>query len=244
MHNLPGEFNIVKCRSCGLMRTNPRPTPEAIGFFYPDDYGPYLVPVVQLETNDNESNNFKSFLKPVLNKIFNANSTLIPSLPPGRMLEVGCASGAYLNHMVRKGWKVQGIEFSEEVAQVARDIGHKVHGGPLETAPEPEEPFDLIVGWMVLEHLHEPILGLRKLYKWANPGAWLALSIPNADSLDFGLFKDKGYALQVPTHMYHYTPHSLEKVLEAGGWSIEKIYHQRTLNNYCLLYTSPSPRDS
>ncbi len=33
-----------------------------------------------------------------------------------------------------------------------------------------------------------------------------------------------GNALQVPTHMYHYTPHSLEKVLEAGGWSIEKIY--------------------
>ena len=42
IHNLVGKFTIVKCRSCGLMRTNPRPTPDTIGFYYPDDYGPYI----------------------------------------------------------------------------------------------------------------------------------------------------------------------------------------------------------
>jgi hypothetical protein len=42
LHDLPGEYTVVKCNSCGLMRTNPRPTPEAIGTYYPDDYGPYL----------------------------------------------------------------------------------------------------------------------------------------------------------------------------------------------------------
>jgi hypothetical protein len=41
LHNLPGEFTVVRCRSCSLMRTNPLPIPEKIGFYYPDDYGPY-----------------------------------------------------------------------------------------------------------------------------------------------------------------------------------------------------------
>src|SRR5579871_2523561 len=41
LHNLPGRFTVVRCRTCGLMRTNPRPTPESIGLYYPSDYGPY-----------------------------------------------------------------------------------------------------------------------------------------------------------------------------------------------------------
>ena len=223
MHNIPGEYNIVKCRTCGLMRTNPRPTQETIGLYYPDDYGPYLDSMVQLDNNNNERNTIKNFLRPLINRIFNVNSTPIPPLSPGRMLEVGCASGAYLDYMAKKGWLVQGIEFSEEVAQSARDLGYQVHGGALETAPQPDELFDLVVGWMVLEHLHDPVTGLKKLHKWAKPNGWLALSIPNADSLEFNLFKDKGYALQVPTHIYHYTPNSLEKVLHAGGWTIKNI---------------------
>ena len=47
LHNLPGEFTVVKCRSCGLMRTNPRPTQETISFYYPDRYGSYLGTRVQ-----------------------------------------------------------------------------------------------------------------------------------------------------------------------------------------------------
>jgi len=231
MHNLPGEYNIVKCRTCELMRTNPRPTQETIGFYYPDDYGPYLDSISQMDNNDSQSSNSKRIIKKLISKVYKVNSTIIPTLTPGRMLEIGCAAGSYLEYMSSKGWLVEGIEFSDKIAQQARNNGLKVYGGPLETAPEPNEPFDLIVGWMVLEHLHNPVIGLKRLYKWAKPGAWLALSIPNADSVDFKLFKGKGYALQVPTHVHHYTPKSIERVLKAGGWSIEKIYHQRTLSN-------------
>src|SRR5262245_4707604 len=42
LHNLPGLFHVVRCNSCGLMRTDPRPTSESIGYYYPEDYGPYL----------------------------------------------------------------------------------------------------------------------------------------------------------------------------------------------------------
>src|SRR5438094_653484 len=41
LHALPGNFRIVRCRTCGLMRTNPRPTLDAMESYYPEDYGPY-----------------------------------------------------------------------------------------------------------------------------------------------------------------------------------------------------------
>jgi len=230
LHNLPGEFTVVKCRTCGLMRTNPRPTPDTIGFYYPDNYGPYMGTRVQ-HTRPKPASWIKKLMSPIVRRVFNFNMTTLPTMAPGRMLEIGCASGAFLHHMTGQGWQVQGIEFSEKAAQAAAQLGYHVHIGPLETAPQPDEPFDLIVGWMVLEHLHDPIGGLKKLREWAKPSAWLALSVPNAGSLEFRLFKDKWYALQLPTHFHHFTPATLEKVLSASGWKLEKVHHQRTLNN-------------
>ncbi len=230
LHDLPGEFTVVKCRTCGLMRTNPRPTSNTIGFYYPNDYGPYVGTRVQLAM-PKPANWIKRLFRPLAKRVFNFNTSILPSLVPGRMLEVGCASGSYLHHMAGQGWQVQGVEFSEEAAQAATQLGYHVHAGALETAPQPDEPFDLIVGWMVLEHLHHPIDGLKKLREWAKPGAWLVLSIPNAMSLEFRLFKDKWYALQLPTHLHHFTSSTLEKVLSASGWKLEKVHHQRVLSN-------------
>ncbi|WP_298272281.1 class I SAM-dependent methyltransferase [Geobacter sp.] len=230
LHDLPGTFTIIKCRTCGLMRTNPRPTPETIGFYYPDDYGPYLGTRVQ-QTETRQTYGIKKLLKPVLKRLFNFNTDTLPPLSPGRLLEVGCASGAFLHRMAGQGWQVEGIEFSGTAALAATRLGYRVHAGPLETAPEPSQPFDLIVGWMVLEHLHDPIAGLQKLCEWARPGAWLVLSVPNAGSLEFRLFKEKLYALHLPNHLYHFTPETIGRVLQTGGWTLEKVHHQRVLNN-------------
>ena len=54
---------------------------------------------------------------------------------------------------MNQGWEVEGIEFPETASEVASSLGYKVHRGPLETAPEPEQKYDLVVAWMVLEHL-------------------------------------------------------------------------------------------
>lgn len=230
LHDLPGEFTVVKCKFCGLMRTNPRPTPDTIGLYYPDDYGPYKGTQVNTDIQDKNSI-LKQMLRPLVRTAINFNTTILPRQKPGKMLEIGCASGSFMHEMAQKGWFVEGIEFSPTAAEHAKRLGYKVHIGSLETAPEPEEKFDLIAGWMVLEHLHDPINSLKKLRNWAKPGAWLALSVPNAGSLEFTVFKDKWYALQLPTHLHHFTPQTLEKVLQAGGWKLEKVFHQRVLSN-------------
>ena len=230
LHGLPGVFTVVRCRACGLMRTSPRPSPAAMGFYYPDDYGPYLGTRVQ-EGEPAPATGIRKLLRPLSGRLFDFKTTALPVMAPGRMLEIGCASGSFLHRMAGLGWQVQGIESSGTAARAAAQLGYAVHGGPLETAPQPDEPFDLIVGWMVLEHLHDPIGGLRKLREWARPGAWLVLSVPNAGSLEFRVFKDKWYALQLPTHLHHFTPGTLRRVLSAAGWDLARVHHQRVLAN-------------
>jgi 2-polyprenyl-3-methyl-5-hydroxy-6-metoxy-1,4-benzoquinol methylase len=196
-----------------------------MGFYYPDDYGPYLG--TQADTDDSGSAALKRWLRTVLD----VRSEYIPKVRPGKLLEIGCASGAYLQKMEGLGWQVHGIEFSAHAAEAARKLGYPVYAGSLESAALDTTDFDLIAGWMVLEHLHDPVAGLKKLWQWPRPGGWLAFSVPNAASLEFKLFKQRWYALHLPNHLYHYTPDTIRSMLTHTGWTRPTIYHQRTLSS-------------
>jgi len=226
IHGLPGEYTIVRCRTCGLMRTNPRPTPEAMGFYYPDDYGPYMGTQV---APDAPRRKRYAGLRKAISRLFEFNTSRMPPMATGRMLEIGCASGAFLHEMAKKGWQVEGIEFSKTAGAAAARLGYTVHVGTVEDAPAPAQPFDLVVGWMVLEHLHQPMMALEKLRAWTKPNGWLVLAIPNAGSWDRAVFKDKWYALHLPNHLYHYTKKTIGLVLAATGWRLDRVHFQRTL---------------
>lgn len=232
LHNLPGKFWVVKCIKCGLMRTNPRPTASTIGFYYPDDYGPYVTTSKSVSTGDQKN---RPLWKRLLRSIMGDGSPLVHALPPelkvGNALEIGCASGSYLDVMSDLGWNVQGVEFSPAAGEIARSRGYSVYIGSLETAPNPEVQFNLIVGWMVLEHLHKPKECLKRLAQWASADARLVLSVPNCNSLLFKLCRGYEYGLQVPAHLTHFTPATLSALLEGAGWKVDRIIHQRTTSS-------------
>lgn len=228
LHNLPGIYSIVKSRKSGLIRTNPRPTPGTIGFYYPKDYGPYTDTIVTKQNIEAG----KSWSKDkILHNIFSFNSNKLPDQKIGKMLEIGCASGSFMVEMNNKGWEVAGIEYSAQAAKNAQNLGFKVHIGSLEEAPAPEELLDLVVGRMVLEHLHEPIIALEKLHGWTAKDGWAVFSVPNANSFLFKYFKDDWYDLDIPRHLYHYTPSAIKKIFDKAGWKVQKIHHYRTLTS-------------
>ena len=225
LHQLPGKFKIVRCKQCGLMRTNPRPTPETIGYYYPDDYGPYHATSTSVTSLGVKRN----FLQRIVRRYFDEKHTHIPDMPVGRVLEVGCASGQFLAELRARGWDAYGVEYNSEAAMRAREAGFPVHIGQIEQAPTPSLPYDLVIGWMVLEHLHEPVAALRKLHTWTRPGAMLAISVPDCGALERRLFGKYWYALQVPTHLFHFDRVTLAKVLDQAGWTMESAYNQREL---------------
>jgi SAM-dependent methyltransferase len=226
LHGFPGRWRVVECKSCGLRRTNPRPTLDEIGGFYPEDYSPFVL--TEGVSDDRRSRSAR------LRRVFRFRDTPIPPMAPGRALELGAATGDFMLGLREAGWQVDGIEPSETAAERARARGLSVHCGPVETAPDPREPYDLVLGWMALEHFHDPVGVLRRLHSWTRPGARLAASTPNAGSLEARAFGDAWYALQLPTHLFHYTPRTISKLMAASGWKVTSVMHQRNLTNLAV----------
>jgi predicted SAM-dependent methyltransferase len=134
------------------------------------------------------------------------------------------------------GWQVEGIELSESAASIARENGFKVQTSSLEKADLPSDPYDMMTAWMVLEHLHQPVQCLRMMRSWVKPDGYLVASVPDAESLAKTLFKARCYDLQLPTHLFHYTPKTLEIVLNKAGWKLERVVWQKNCNT--LLWSA------
>src|SRR3546814_16927480 len=103
------------------MRTTPRPDAATMGYYYPDDYQPYS----QTRIKDKAPRKSGAKRRRVLRDRVKPNA-LPPAAPPGRLVELGCASGNLLPRMALAGWEVEGIEPSAPAAHQAMDDDYKV----------------------------------------------------------------------------------------------------------------------
>lgn len=223
----PGQFPVVRCRKCGLMRTNPRPDAASLGVYYPDDYAPYKTSAVGIGAPPPR----RSWLWRIVQRMVDSRSQWLPTLAPGKMLEFGCASGGFLAKMRARGWSVEGVDISPMATALAREHGLMVHTGTLDSLPVEAGPFDLVVGWMALEHLPDPVEALRLLHSRTRPGGWLVISVPNAAAFEFRMFGRYWYALHLPAHLFHFTPSTMTKLLEVAGWRPHGVFHHRSAAN-------------
>jgi SAM-dependent methyltransferase len=231
----PGYFKVVKCRVCGLVRTNPRPSSAELSSYYPEDYGPY-VPIS------------RGIIRRLIKKVIPpSRDSEIPGFDsPGRALELGCSNGMFLDSLREDGWSVTGVEYSEEAAVIARGRGHEVFAGRVEDQTFAPNSYDLVVAWMVVEHLTDPVLALSKAHEWTNSDGRLALSVPNIESTSFRLFGKHWFNLQVPTHFNHFSPETIGDLLDRCGWQLDEVKHQVTFRTFVesarlKVYRKPVP---
>ena len=136
----------------------------------------------------------------------------------GSLLDLGCSSGGFLQAMKDPSWKLYGIEMSDVVASRAESItGAKVFVGDILDAPYMPASFDVITCFHVFEHLYQPQAVLRKIAEWLKPGGIFYVMIPNIDSAGARIFGSYWYALELPRHLYHFSPKSLSNLANSVG---------------------------
>ena len=146
-----------------------------------------------------------------------------------RALELGCATGWYLQRLKRNGWAVVGVEPGERPASLARAAGLDVHCGTLTTFELPQESFDAAAAWMVIEHVPDPRETLAGLAKLLKPRGQLLISIPNAGCWEPAVFGRFWYAWEPPRHLHHFSSASIRQLLSETGFTEIRITHQRSL---------------
>jgi len=153
-------------------------------------------------------------------------------MPGGRLLELGCSYGSFLEYAKNLGWSVHGVEIAEEPVKFGRQVlGLDIHHGTLESAAYPADYFDVVTGWMVLEHLHDPVGTLKEIRRIIKPGGVVAFGIPNAASWEFKMFGPNWFALEIPRHLSHFTSQSVSELFARAGFELVKVYYQKNISN-------------
>ncbi|MCP3960082.1 MAG: class I SAM-dependent methyltransferase [bacterium] len=146
------------------------------------------------------------------------------SVPPARLLEIGCSQGSLLVVAGERGWEAHGVEISpSDFAHAQARLGDKVFNGELADSPFERDSYDLIVMWHVLEHIPRLRHFLREVRSYLRPGGALVLQVPGLDSLD--ALRDQGRISELvcPVHLSYFEPHTLRAALEGGGFVIDDL---------------------
>jgi 2-polyprenyl-3-methyl-5-hydroxy-6-metoxy-1,4-benzoquinol methylase len=213
LHGLPGQFTLVKCQRCGLMYQDPQPTPEELEPYYPPDYEAHVGTQRQrlgwLRRLDYHYG------------IEKRRRAIQRHIQPGRMFDIGCATGAFLDGMREHGWDVEGIEPGVQAANYAREVlGLQVQSITLEAARLEPASLDLATMWNVLEHLSDPQQALHQIRESLRPGGLLVFAVPNVESYDRRLFGRYWAGYDLPRHLFAFPPATLTRMIQAAGFAI------------------------
>ena len=257
-YRVQGTFQAVQCRNCSLIYQNPRPTIETVGLCYPQNYGPHQKAINVNELHDSAFFRWKEHIKEIVADLyfFNNNQSsniwerieffpfyihsrffrLVVLPNPERescVLDIGCGNGNFLAEMKRKGWQVWGVEPDAKASSLANDLlDNRVKTSIFTTGLFPPNSFDLITMWHVLEHIPDPTSAFFEVTRLLKPGGIFVSMVPNIASLEFLVFKENWLLLDLPRHLFHFTPKTIHGFSTKLGLQLVKIdFHieRRTL---------------
>lgn len=206
-----GKVGVVQCNHCGLVYTNPRLNEEErLKIYNTEEYfSDYL-----------EDPPFASVIAHL-----RFESVLKHKKMPGKILEIGCGTGCFLDVARKNGWVTYGIEISELIGHLAREkLGLEVFIGPLEDAPFVPELFDVICMFHLLEHLPSPKEYCQRLYRLLKPDGLLVVEVPVISLLRVRKLKRKERELHPSVHLFHFSRNSLAMLLSQAGYKIINIF--------------------
>ena len=203
-----GSFQMVRCSSCQFIYLNPRPTSEFLLRFYQD----YLP---------ENGSSIKAWQR-MMESVFKKAANLIQQYKEkGELLDVGSGFGFFLSEMKNRGWDVTGIEISQKAMDYARDVlGLTIHPGPLEKANFPDDYFDAVTGFYVIEHIPYPMVFLRECHRILKPGGLLLLRYPHTTPIKnlLQIFGIKNRLYDLPAHLSDFSPKMIQRCLERIGF--------------------------
>jgi len=204
-------FDVVRCRSCGLVFVWPLPTAEALEAFY--SAGGYHAEVDEAERR----------------RTFADRLARIEELAPrrGRLLDVGCAAGLFLDVARAEGWDVAGVDLNRNSVDAARERGLDVRRGDLADQEFPQGAFDAITLFDLIEHTGDPRTLLARCRALLRPGGLLVITTPDVGGLAprvtwalFGLTLGAWDHPTPPGHLVQFSRATLSRLLGECGYEV------------------------
>lgn len=215
-------FTITKCRDCDLLFVRERLTQDELAPYYEiaDDEFVYNDPI--------NIENLTYYFK-------NARDLINAKVDKGRILDVGCSTGLFLD--VMEGWERHGIEFPSQAGDVARGkYGDRIHLGTLENYDGEPGSFDCVTFFDSFDHMLHPTDILERCRRLLRPGGLLVIKVHDTGCLFAKLSGKSLYSIVPPYHVFFYTRPSLENALRQARFKVTDFRH---MAHILLIKTIP-----
>lgn len=139
---------------------------------------------------------------------------------PGRLLDVGCSLGYFVEAANARGWKASGVEISPYASKEARDIGLDVKTGVLEDMGYSDGAFDCVTMWDVLEHVPDPTKHMLEVRRVLTGGGLVVIGTPNLGHMLFKIKRERWRHLKPREHIFYFQQSSIAQLLRKTGFDI------------------------
>lgn len=212
-------YQTYTCHDCGFAFSYPRPTEVELSEFYSDGY--YDGERDHLGYADYRTEG-EDYMRRAWKQVRGTVNGL--NIKPKRMLDIGCATGAFLASAAKDGWDCTGVDMIDEAAQIARtEYGIKVFVGDVLRLDIERGQFGLVTLWHIVEHLIDPLAVLKRVHELLAPGGYIFIEVPSWGSLGRRVRGHKWAPLKPPEHIAFFSPHSISVAAEKAGFEVIKV---------------------
>jgi 2-polyprenyl-3-methyl-5-hydroxy-6-metoxy-1,4-benzoquinol methylase len=230
-------YQIVECPNCMLWWVNPRASQSSVNKVYTGEY--FEVRKVQKQKSQDGNDSFKR------QNCERHPAEIERHHKTGKLLDLGCAEGLFLRVAQQKGWDVSGVEVSPQAADIAKTfLPGKVFQGRLEDVPFPENDFDVITMFDVVEHLYDPVDALKKIWRLLKPDGIVYLLTPDCGSIYAKVMGKYWFEVKPKEHIYYFSEGTLRLLFEKSGFmplSMEKAGKVLTFEYISTILRKENP---
>lgn len=207
-----GTMRMFRCTACGTAFTHPMPDDAFLTRYY-----------TEFHQGEGESGGYSQERKMVrkhqsqLALVRRATGGAI-----GRMLDVGCGKGFFLEVAQNQGVSCEGTELSDTGVAFAREkLGVKATHGTIESLQGVFGPdsFDTVTMWGVIEHLPDPMQTLRAIHHVLRPGGWFFVQTGGGDDWLDRLLPGVNQWYDPPMHLFVFSSRGLSRAMTKAGFS-------------------------
>jgi SAM-dependent methyltransferase len=212
------QFSIVTCKQCGFKFTNPRPTVNDLGRYYKSE---------EYISHSDTRKGLIARLYHIVRKFTLKGKVrnVEQNVSRGTLLDFGCGTGMFLQAAKKAGWKVYGVEPDDQARLLVKEnTGQEAFPSFTELKEQlADVRFSAITLWHVLEHVPKLDETIDFLREFLTENGRLFVAVPNCKSADALHYKEHWAAFDVPRHLYHFEPRTIEILMKKGGFELVKM---------------------
>ena len=209
---------FVRCQRCDLVFQNPRMTREGLEAYFSSSV--FIKDADSAEFDLQDTLGYPDYFDwdPSYRRTADLRLAHIRRFkaPPARLLEIGTATGSFLDQARRAGYDVRGLDVSETFAAIARKQGLEIDEGFVEEFDLPEAHYDVICNFGGIACWRDPLRGLRNVRRALKPDGVFVLNHPNVDALVPRLL-GRNYFEFNPASLQVFSDKTLDHCLEKAG---------------------------